>query len=246
MDDEEAPMPYSKPLHWDYRDGRVAAVAAGIVYGLWMLEVVLPGVSSTHGALADPESTFGRFLDSAHRTASILVVLAAALGLTLGAPHYRRWLRVSWWAMIVFGATSLVTSVLPGRCVVSTDVVCAAESLAEGTAGATVAQILLGVVAVCAALVGVVTLAVNRWRSGDRAWPFVAVLAALQLVASVAVLVLAQVLYSSAGDDQPGVTLSMLARFHLVTVSVWLLTAGLLSGPWTSSARAAHPLRTRH
>lgn len=235
-------MPYSTPLRWDYRDGRVAAVTAGTVYALWMLEVVLPGVSSTHGALTDPESTFARFLDSAHRTASILVVLAAALGLALGTPQTRRWLRVSWWAMIVFGTASLVTSVLPGRCVVSTDVVCSAESLAEGTAGATVTQVLLGVGAVCAALVGVVALAVNRWRAGDRAWPFVAVLAGLQLVATVAVLVLARVVYGSSGGDEPGVPFSILARFHLATVSVWLLTVGLLPGLW-KSARTTHGVR---
>jgi len=231
-------MPNSGQLHWDYRDGRVAAVAAAIVYSLWTLEVVLPGSGAAQGALADPDAVFGRFLDSAHRTAAILVVLTAGLGLALGAREATPWLTVSWWSMAVFGAASLVTALLPGRCVVSTDAACAAESLVEGVAGATAAQAVLAVVAILAALVGVGALAVDRYRAGDRAWPFVAVPAVLQAVAAVAVLVLAARVYAAAGDGSPGVALGLLERAHLVTVALWLLTAGVLPGPWKRSGAA--------
>ncbi|MCY9785978.1 DUF998 domain-containing protein [Nocardiopsis sp. EMB25] len=219
-------------LHWDYRDGRVAAVAAAVVYSLWVLEVVLPGGGAAQGALAEPGSPFGEFLDSTHRTASILVIVAAALGLSLGTRQTRRWLLVSWWSMAAFGAISLATSLMPGACRVSTDVACAAESLVEGGQGATLAQALLSVAAVVTALVSVIALAVNRWNADDPAWPFVAVMAALQAVSAVAVLILAGILYWSSGDGDPGVALGLVQRAHLVTVALWLLTAGIVPGPW--------------
>ncbi|MFY7065539.1 DUF998 domain-containing protein [Nocardiopsis changdeensis] len=226
-------MSYSGHWHWDYRDGRVAAVAAAIVYSLWALEVMLPGGSLGQGASADPESGFGRFLDSAHRAGSILVVLAAALGLTLGARRTGFWLTASWWSMAVFGAASFVASLLPGRCVVSTDVACASEALAEGVGGATAAQPVLATVTIVAALAGAVTLAVDRRRAADPAWVWAAAVAALQALAAVAVLVLA--VRVSGGDGDPGVALGLLERAHLVTVALWLLTAGILSGPWKRS-----------
>ncbi|MDE3720715.1 DUF998 domain-containing protein [Nocardiopsis sp. N85] len=230
-------MSYSGHWHWDYRDGRVAAVAAAIVYSMWTLEIVLPGGGGgVQGALADPDSAFGRFLDSAHRTGSILVVLAAGLGLTLGARETNRRPAVSWWAMAVFGTASFVASLLPGRCVVSTDVACASESLAEGVGGATAAQSVIATVTILAALVGVVSLAVNRRRAGDSAWVWVAVLAVLQALAAVAVLALA--VRVSGGDGNPGVALGFLERAHLVTVALWLLTAGVLPGPWKRAGTA--------
>jgi hypothetical protein len=231
-------MSFSGHWHWDYRDGRVAAVAAAIVYSFWTLEVMLPGGNAVQGALADPESVFGRFLDSAHRTGSILVVLAAALGLTLGARDENRWLAASWWSMAVFGAASFVASLLPGRCVVSTDVACASEALAEGVGGATAAQPVIATVTILAALAGAVTLALDRRRAADRAWIWVAVVAALQALAAAAVLVLA--VRVSGGDGDPGVALGFLERAHLVTVALWLLTAGVLPGPWKRS-RATRP-----
>ncbi|MFL1378002.1 MULTISPECIES: DUF998 domain-containing protein [unclassified Nocardiopsis] len=226
-------MSYSGHWHWDYRDGRVAAVAAAIVYSMWTLEVLLPGGSAVEGALADPESVFGRFLDSAHRTGSILVVLAAVLGLTLGARRTGRWLTVSWWSMAVFGTASFVASLLPGRCVVSTDVACASEALAEGVGGATAAQPVIATVTILAALTGAVTLALDRRRAADPAWLWAAAVAALQALAAVAVLVLA--VRVSGGDGDPGVALGFLERAHLVTVALWLLTAGVLPGPWKRS-----------
>ncbi|MEV2274411.1 DUF998 domain-containing protein [Nocardiopsis sp. NPDC049922] len=228
-------------LHWDYRDGRVAAVAAAVVFSLWVAEIVLPGGGAAQGALAEPGTTFGRFLDSTHRIASILVIVAAALGLSLGARQTRRWLRVSWWSMAAFGAISLTTSLMPGPCRVSTDVACAAEALAEGVHGASVAQALLSVAAVVAALLSVVALAVNRWRASDPAWLFVAVMAGLQAVTAVAVLVLAGIRFWSAGDGDPGVALGLLERAHLVTVALWLLAAGIIPGQWrrTRDGRAA-------
>ncbi|XKK41212.1 DUF998 domain-containing protein [Nocardiopsis sp. ARC36] len=235
-------MPNSGQLHWDSRDGRVAAVAAAVAYSLWTLEVVLPGGgAAAQGALADPDAAFGRFLDSAHRVAAILVVVAAALGLAMGARETVPWLTVSWWSMAVFGAASLVAAVLPGRCVVATDAACAAESLAEGAGGTTAAQGVFALVAILAALVGVAMLAVDRYRAGDRAWPLVAVVAVLQAVAALAVLVLAFRVYAAAAGDGPGAAPGLLERAHLVTVALWLLTAGLLRGPWrrTGPARPA-------
>lgn len=229
-------MSYSGHWHWDYRDGRVAAVAAAIVYSMWTVEVMLPGGNAVQGALADPESVFGRFLDSAHRTGSILVVLAAVLGLTLGARRTGFWLTVSWWSMAVFGTASFVASLLPGRCVVSTDVACASEALAEGVGGATAAQPVIATVTILAALVGAVALSLDRRRAADPAWIWVAVVAALQALAAVAVLVLA--VRVSGGDGDPGVALGFLERAHLVTVALWLLTAGLLPGPWKRSGTA--------
>ncbi|RKS05781.1 hypothetical protein DFP74_1393 [Nocardiopsis sp. Huas11] len=227
-------MPHasSDHVHWDQRDGRVAAVAAAIVFSFWVVEVVLPGVGAAQGVLADLDSPFGRFLDDAHRIASILVLLAAGLGLSLGARWSRRWLTVSWASMAVFGAASLTASLLPGPCVVSTDVACAAESLAEGLAGATVAQAVVAVVAMLAGLLGVVSLAVSLRLHGMRSWLPVAVVAAAQTVAVVAVLVLSGLLLAADGSGAPGVTLGLLERAHLVTVALWLLCAGVLPGPW--------------
>ncbi|MFD6100333.1 DUF998 domain-containing protein [Nocardiopsis flavescens] len=231
-------MSYSGHWHWDYRDGRVAAVAAAIVYSMWTLEVLMPGGAAGQGALADPDAVFGRFLDSAHRTGSILVVLAAVLGLTLGARRTGRLLTVSWWSMAVFGAASFVASLLPGRCVVSTDVACASEALGEGVGGATAAQPVIATVTIVAALLGAVTLALDRRGAADPAWVWVAAVAALQALAAVAVLVLAVLV--SGGDGDPGVALGFLERAHLVTVALWLLAAGVLPGPWKRS-RAARP-----
>ena len=230
-------MPNSGQLHWDQRDGRVAAVAAAVVYSLWALEVLLPGGGDVQGALADPGTAFGAFLDSAHRTAAVLVVIAAGIGLALGARVTGVWLALSWWAMAVFGASSLLASVFPGPCLVSTDVACAAESLAEGIPGATAAQAVLAVVAVLAALVGVGSLAVDRFRAGDRAWAAVAVLAVLQAAVAAAVLVVAARV-SGAGDGSPGVALGLLERGHLAAVALWLLAAGVLPGPWKRSRAA--------
>ena len=63
-------MPNTGQLHWDHRDGRVAAVAAAAAYSLWVLEIVLPGGAATQGALATPGSTLESVLESAHRTAA--------------------------------------------------------------------------------------------------------------------------------------------------------------------------------
>ena len=234
-------MPHttSDHVHWDQRDGRVAAVAAAIVFSFWVLEVVLPGGGAARGVLAEPDSTFGRFLDAAHRIASILVMLAAGLGLSLGARWSRRWLTVSWAAMAVFGAASLTASLLPGPCVVSTDVACAAESLVEGLAGATVAQAVVAVLAMLASLLGVVSLAVSLRLHGMRSWLTVAAVAAVQTVAVVAVLVLAGQVLVADGSGAPGVTLGLLERLHLLAVALWLLSAGLLPGPWKRTPRSS-------
>ncbi len=232
-------MPYSNSatLHWDYRDGRVAAVVAALVYSMWALEVILPVDTGATGALADPESVFGRFLDSAHRTAAILVVLAAGLGLTLGARRPRRWLTVSWWSMAVFGAASLAASLMPGRCVVSTDAACTVESMVEGVQGATVAQPVLAVVAVLSALLAAVALTWDRRRAEERAWPLLAVITAAQAVAAVVVLVLAALTYAASGDGSPGVALGLAERAHLVTVALWLLAVGIVPGHWRRHRR---------
>lgn len=227
-------MPYSNTatLHWDYRDGRVAAVVAALVYSMWALEVVLPGGTAAAGALADPESVLGRFLDSAHRTAAILVVLAAGLGLALGAKRPRRRLTVSWWSMAVFGAASLTASLLPGRCVVSTDAACTVESMVEGVQGATVAQPVLAVVATLSALLAAAALTLDRRRAQERAWPLLAVVTAAQAVAAAVVLVLAVLTYAASGDGSPGVALGLAERAHLVTVALWLLAVGVVPGQW--------------
>lgn len=220
-------------LHWDHRDGRVAAVVAAVVYSMWALEVVFPvGLGSDTGALADPDSTFGRMLDSAHRTAAILVVLAAGLGLALGAERPRRWLTISWWSMVVFGVTSLISSLLPGRCVVSTDAACAVESVVEGMGGVSVLQPPLAVVATLAALVASAALTRDRHVAGERSWIVLALITAAQAVAAVVVLVLAAGVYLSSGDGSPGVALGMAERLHLVTVALWLLAVGLVPGHW--------------
>ncbi|MEC3892764.1 MULTISPECIES: DUF998 domain-containing protein [Nocardiopsis] len=234
-------MPYSNTstLHWDYRDGRVAAVMAALVYSLWTLEIVFVGSpDSTSGALADPDSSFGRFLDSAHRTAAILVMLAAGLGLTLGATRPRRLLTIAWWSMAVFGAASLAASLLPGRCVVSTDAACAVETLVEGVDGATAVQPPIAVISILAALVSAIALTLDRRRAGERAWPVLALITAAQAVAVVVVLVLASLLYASAGDGSPGVALGLAERLHLVTVALWLLAVGLVPGQWKRTRRA--------
>ncbi|GHC77792.1 hypothetical protein GCM10007079_15250 [Nocardiopsis terrae] len=231
-------MPYSNTatLHWDYRDGRVAAVVAAVVYSMWTLEVVLPGGPGTAtGALADPESTLGLVLDSAHRTAAILVVLAAGLGLTLGAKRPRSWLTVSWWSMAVFGAASLTASLLPGRCVVSTDAACTVESLVEGSQGATATQTVLAVVAALSALLASAALTRDRRRARERAWPALALITVAQAVAAVVVLVLAAMAYASSGDGSPGVALGLAERAHLVTVALWLLAVGVVPGQWKRS-----------
>ncbi|MFD6950220.1 hypothetical protein A6A08_21630 [Nocardiopsis sp. TSRI0078] len=225
-------MPHSAQLHWDYRDGKVAAVAAAIVYSLWAVDVILPGGAAVSGALADQDAGFSRFLESAHRTGAVLVMLAAGLGLSLGAKETSAWLSVSWWSMAVFGAASLAATLFPGPCVVSTDVVCTAESLAEGIPGATTAQALVAAAAVLAALVAVSTLTVNRYRHHDRMWMLLAVLAVLQLVSAVAMLVMAVRTYATGGDGEAGVVFGTLQRAHLGTVALWLLAAGLLPGPW--------------
>lgn len=233
-------MPNTGQLHWDHRDGRVAAVAAAIAYSFWTLEVVLPGAADTQGALVAPGSTLEVILESAHRTAAILVLVAAVLGLTLGVRKRGRALAVSWVSMAVFGAASLSTSLFSGPCVVSTDVSCASEALAEGVAGASVAQALMAVLAVLAALVAVIALAVDRWSAGDRARMFVVAVAVLQVVAATLVLITAAAVYSSSGDGSSGVGLGLLERFHLATLALWLVAAGVLPGPWKSS-----PVRNR-
>lgn len=239
-------MSHSTQLHWDYRDGRVAAVVAALVYSLWVVEVMLPGGSAVQGALADRDADFARFLESAHRIAAILVMISAGIGLGLGAREKTgHLLAVSWWCMVVFGAASLVATLFPGPCVVSTDVSCAAESLAEGLEGATAAQAVFAAVALLAALASVTVLAVDRRRMGDGKWPVVAVVAVLQLVTSVAVLVSAVRVYAGGGDGDPGVVFGLPERFHLATVALWLLTAGLLPSLWRRSpeprrARAEH------
>lgn len=239
-------MSHSTQLHWDYRDGKVAAVVAALVYSLWAVEVMLPGGSTVQGALADQDADFARFLESAHRIGAILVVIAAGIGLGLGARERTgHLLAVSWWCMVVFGAASLAATFFPGPCVVSTDVACATESLAEGLEGATATQAVVAAVALLAALAGATVLAVDRRRMGDGKWPLVAVVAALQLVTAVAVLVAAVRLHAGGGDGDPGVVFSALQRVHLVAVALWLLTAGLLPSLWKRSwtprrARAEH------
>lgn len=231
-------------LHWDYRDGRVAAVVAAFVYSMWTLEIILPtGPGLPAGALADPHSPLGQFLDSAHRTAAILVVLAAGLGLTLGAKRPRRWLTFSWWSMAVFGAASLTASLLPGRCVVSTDAACTVESMVEGVQGSTVAQPVLAVVATLSALLACAALTWDRRQAGERAWPVLALITVAQAVAAVVVLILAGMLYSASGDGSPGVALGLAERFHLVTVALWLLAVGLVPSQWK---RRHEPSRTPH
>ncbi|WP_017603319.1 hypothetical protein [Nocardiopsis alkaliphila] len=231
-------MPYSNSgsLHWDHRDGRVAAVFAAVVYSMWTLEVLFPtGLGTSSDALADPDSAFGRMLTSAHRTAAILVMLAAGLGLTLGAKGPRPWLTVSWWSMAVFGAAALATSLLPGRCVVSTDVACAVESLVEGVGGTTIGQPPLAVLATVAALLASATLTWDRWRAEERAWPVLALITTAQAVTAVIVLVLAARLYLGSGDGSPGVALGLAQRSHLVTVALWLFAVGLVPGHWKRS-----------
>lgn len=231
-------MPYSNSgsLHWDYRDGRVAAVFAAVVYSMWALEILFPAdLGASSGALADPDSPFGRMLTSAHRTAAILVMLAAGLGLTLGAERPRPWLTVSWWSMAAFGAAALSTSLLPGRCVVSTDVACSVESLVEGVGGTTIAQPPLALLATGAALLASASLAWDRWRARERAWPVLALITAAQAVTAVIVLVLAARLYLGSGDGSPGVALGLAERFHLVTVALWLSAVGLVPGHWKRS-----------
>lgn len=232
-------------LHWDYRDGRVAAVAAAIAYSFWVLEIVLPGGAAAQGALATPGSTLEVVLESAHRTAAILVLVASVLGLTLGARGDGRALTVSWVAMAVFGLASLATTLFAGPCVVSTDVSCVSEALAEGVAGASVAQALVAVVAVLAALVAVVALAVDRWFADDHARGFVVAAAVLQLAAAKIVLVTASVVFVASGDGAPGVALGLLERVHLVTVALWLVTAGVLPGPWKRTPVRAPRAATR-
>ncbi|WP_028650063.1 hypothetical protein [Nocardiopsis sp. CNT312] len=223
-------------LHWDYRDGRVAAVAAAVVYSLWVLEMVLPGGETVRAEPGTPVSAFEAFWESAHRMASILVMVAAGLGLSLGARETRRWLLVSWWAMFAFGALSLATSLLPGRCTVSTDVACTVEALVEGAGGPATLQAVLAVAAMAAALLSVVALAVNRWRCGDRMWVPVAVLAGFQAATAVGVLVVSWVFVSS-GTGQPGTAMGTAERAHLVALALWLLAAGLLRGPWLRTPR---------
>jgi hypothetical protein len=226
-------MSHSAQLHWDYRDGRVAAVVAALVYSLWVVEVMLPDSSAARGALAVQSSDFARFLESAHRIAAILVMIAAGIGLGLGARERTgHLLAVSWWCMLVFGTASLAATFFPGPCTVSTDVPCATESLAEGLEGATAAQVVLAAVALLAALAGAIVLAVDRRRTGDGKWPLVAAVAALQLVTAVAVLVAAVRVYADGGDGDPGVVFSALQRIHLVAVALWLLAAGLLPSLW--------------
>ncbi|MEU3020139.1 MULTISPECIES: DUF998 domain-containing protein [unclassified Nocardiopsis] len=237
----------SATLHWDHRDGRVAAVAAAVVYSLWTVEVLLPAGSGVpSGALADPHSALGQFLDSAYRTAAILVALAAGLGLALGARRPRRWLTLSWWSMAVFGAASLAASLLPGRCVVSTDAACTVESLVEGVEGATAAQPVLAVVATLAALVASAALTLDRRDAGDRAWAVLAVITVAQAAAAAAVLVLAALVFAASGDGAPGVALGLAERAHLVTVALWLLAAGVVPGQWKRDRRlrtTGHPTR---
>lgn len=228
-------MPNTGQLHWDHRDGRVAAVAAAIAYSFWALEVILPGAAGTQGALVTPGSTLEVILESAYRTAAILVLIAAVLGLTLGVRKRGRALTVSWVSMAVFGAASLATSLFSGPCVVSTDVSCASEALAEGVAGASVVQALTAVLAVLAAPVAVVALAVDRWSADDRARLFVVAVAVLQVVAVTLVLVTSVVVYSASGDGSPGVALGLLERFHLITLALWLVAAGVLPGPWKNA-----------
>ncbi|GHD33218.1 hypothetical protein [Nocardiopsis kunsanensis] len=225
-------MPNTGQLHWDHRDGRVAAVAAAIAYSFWVLEIVLPGAAGEQGALATAGSTLQVVLENAHRTAAILVLVAAGLGMALGVRRHGRALTVSWVSTAVFGAASLAASLFSGPCVVSTDVSCASESLAEGVAGASVAQALTAVLAVLAALAAVVALAVDRWSAADRARLLVVTVAVLQVVAATLVLVTAVVVYASSGDGASGVALGLLERFHLVTLALWLVVAGVLPGPW--------------
>ena len=237
------PNTNTSTLHWDYRDGRVAAVVAALVYSLWALEVILPGAwTTTTSALVESDSAFGRFLESAHRTAAILVVLAAGLGLALGAKRPHRWLTVSWWSMAVFGGASLTASLLPGRCVISTDAACAAESLVEGVQGATAAQPVVAVVAALSALLAAAALTWDRRLADERAWPVLALITLVQAVTAAIVLVLAALLYSSSGDGSPGVALGLAERAHLVAVALWLLAVGIVPGQWKrdSSHRRTH------
>ncbi|WP_040685138.1 hypothetical protein [Nocardiopsis halotolerans] len=241
-------MPHSSEnhLHWDYRDGRVAAVVAAVVYSLWVVEVVLPLGGTAEGALAYQESAFARFLESAHRIAAILVMLAAGLGLALGVRERTgHLLAASWWAMGLFGLASLVATVFPGPCVVSTDVTCATESLVEGLPGATTAQAVIAVIALLAALASVIILTIDRLRVKDRAWWLVAVLALLQLVSSAAILVMAVLFYAASGNGEPGVEFSALQRVHLGTVALWLLAAGLLPELWKRSRPHQHTRSAR-
>ncbi|WP_017607122.1 hypothetical protein [Nocardiopsis xinjiangensis] len=236
-------MPNTGQLHWDHRDGRVAAVAAAIAYSFWALEVVLPGAADTQGALVAPGSTLGIILESAHRAAAILVLVAAVLGLMLGRKRGPA-LTVSWVSTAVFGAASLTTTLFSGPCVISTDVSCASEALAEGVAGAGVAQALTAVVAVLAALAAVIALAVDRWSAGDRARMVVVAVAVLQAVAAASVLVTAFVVYSASGDGSSGVALGLSERFHLATLALWLVAAGVLPGPWKDApVRASTTVR---
>lgn len=233
-------MSYSNTgtLHWDYRDGRVAAVFAAVVYSMWALEILFPvGLESASNALADPDSPFGRMLASAHRIAAILVMLAAGLGLALGARRPHRWLTVSWWSMAVFGAAALSASLLPGHCVVSTDVACSVETLVEGVGGATTAQPPLAALATLAALLASAALTWDLRRAEERVWPVLALITLAQAVTATIVLVLATQLYLHSGDDAPGVALGLAERFHLVTVALWLLAAGLIPGHWKRSLR---------
>lgn len=236
-------MPNTGQLHWDHRDGRVAAVAAAIAYSFWVLEIILPGAADTQGALVAPGSTLEIVLESAHRTAAILVLVAAVLGLTLGARKRGRALTVSWVSMAVFGAVSLTTSLFDGPCAVPTDVSCASEALAEGVADASVAQALLAGLAVLAAPVAVVALALDRWSAGDQARMFVVAVAVLQVAAATLLLITTVVVYATSGDGSSGVSLGLLERFHLLTLALWLVAAGVLPGPWKHT-RARTPTTT--
>ncbi|MFW6638822.1 DUF998 domain-containing protein [Nocardiopsis algeriensis] len=234
-------MSDSEHMHWDHRDGQVAAIAAAVVYCAWALEILFPEGGTAPGALARPGSDFGHFLASAHRMASILVLVAVVLGFAMGRSRQSRRLVVSWCSAAVFGAASLVASLLPGRCVVAIDAACAAETLVEGVEGATAAQAVTAVVAILAGVVAAVFLAGDRRRAGDRAWPLVAAVAAFQAVTAAAVLALAAWNLWGPGAAEPGVALGLLERAHLVAVSLWLLIAGLLPRLWrrTDTGRRA-------
>ena len=83
-----------------------------------------------------------------------------------------------------------------------------------------------------------IALTLDRRRAGERAWPVLALITAAQALAVVVVLVLASLLYASAGDGSPGVALGLAERLHLVTVALWLLAVGLVPGQWKRTRRS--------
>lgn len=221
--------PTTGSIHWDGRDGRVAAVAAAVVLSAWMLEPLLPtGVDPTSGLIGELAAEgvpYNRFFRGADRAAGILLVLAAGLGLGLG--RRSRLLRASWSAALVVGLALLALSLLPLDCAMSADAACAAAAGGGRLSAAHTAHLVISAVAALAALAGTGAFALHRWRAGapDRLVPLALLL--LQSTAMAAALVLLQ-----AGGPPPVEGLGVAQRVHATALALWPATMGLLPAPW--------------